>query len=115
MFCTRCGRESKEGANFCMGCGTALPEGSAPRKTRDTQKGTGWALIIPGVIIAGLGMYFTSAASHDIDTAELYGEWWLTLHDLTLGELYAYQALGIVGIVIGAILAITGVRKVWMT
>ena len=40
------------------------------------------------------------------------GQLWLQLHGETLGGLYAYEAGGIVGIILGVIVGILGLRKV---
>ena len=77
MFCTECGREFKEGAQFCEGCGKSSGQ-------RDTPNQNGWAMIVVGVILIGLGLYFAMAAAHDIRMADAYGEWWLLLQGQSL-------------------------------
>ena len=109
MFCAKCGSELKEGA-FCEGCGA--PNLSAPT---EGSTGKGWALIILGVILAGVGIYFFLTASQDISTAQQQGDWWLIINHVTLSDLYVNKTLGIVGTVLGTVLAIIGVKKVWIT
>ena len=54
MFCRECGREFKEGAKVCEGCGKSLPgQRDSPKQNR-----TGWAMIVLGVILVGFGLYF---------------------------------------------------------
>ena len=106
MFCTECGREFKEGAKFCEGCGNSLPQ------RRDTQKHNEWAMIVGGGVLIGLGLCITMMAAHDVRMADAYGEWWLLGQSKTLGEIYAYEAGGIVCVLLGAVVAILGIRKV---
>ena len=107
MFCTECGREFKEGAKFCEGCGKSPGQRDIPK-----QNGTGWRMIALGVILIGLGLYFAQTAAHDIRLADESGGWWLISGGRSLGELYAYEVGGIVGIILGVIVGILGLRKV---
>ena len=106
MFCRQCGREFKEGAKVCEGCGKSLP-----KQRHIPKQNMGWAMIVLGVILVGLGLCFALTALHDISLADVYGEWWLTLHGESPQELYGYGAAGIAGTILGVIVVILGLGR----
>lgn len=73
-------------------------------------------MIVGGALLIFLGLYFTIAAAHDISLGGgILGQWWLLENGETLGGLYAYEAGGIVGIILGVVVAIFGISKVIKT
>ena len=38
MYCPKCGKENREGARFCSGCGTPLKQAPAPEKQQKQEK-----------------------------------------------------------------------------
>ena len=61
MFCGKCGKEIKEGASFCGGCGNVIPQ--MKKKNSDANnKSSGkeilyLALIVLSVLISNMGMF----------------------------------------------------------
>ena len=72
MHCHKCGKENKEGAKFCIGCGTKLKAAATktkPEKTKDkreehTKKPEGKWFILPLIIISIIliGVVYASTA-----------------------------------------------------
>lgn len=38
MYCPKCGKEIRDGARFCSGCGTPLKQASAPKKLQNQER-----------------------------------------------------------------------------
>ena len=70
MYCRRCGRENRENARFCVGCGSSLTDGSAVRemsevpgkrrKAKKKRKGKIRKFLIITLIIMAAAAIFTA-------------------------------------------------------
>lgn len=66
MFCTHCGEECREGANFCMKCGTALDGNMPTEESDDDSKSTGITIIgLIGIVVFWLIMLFRGSYIED--------------------------------------------------
>jgi len=112
MFCTKCGAQIPEGANYCAQCGTPVVKEAAPGAAQPVQHTSGMAiaslvcglagfLFAPSSILAII--FGALALSHTNKIPELKGR------DMAIVGL----ALGIVTLIGWAVLAIWIVSVIW--
>ena len=65
-------------------------------------------MIVGGIILVVIGLFFAQAAGDDIQMARALGIFW---QGASLGTLYFYQAAGVGAIVLGVVAGIFGIRK----
>jgi hypothetical protein len=95
MFCTKCGRELKDGARFCEGCGDAPVEGLAVKKKTSRPAlfyvGLSFLIISALIFFGAVGVCATSQIAFDDLQEEHDG---LTVdHDQLLADFDELQTL----------------------
>ena len=94
VFCTKCGRELKEGARFCEGCGATPTEGSEVRKSSRPALfyvGLSFLIISALIFFGAVGVCATSQIAFDDLQEEHDG---LTVdHDQLLADFDELQTL----------------------
>ena len=113
-FCSDCGHVLPESASFCPGCGVGIETTGSHTATpvkgkssRNTIVGT--ILIVVGVIATALGYAFFQGARNIIYRGSLTG--WV-FERVTQGEAFAWEMIGIVGMLLGVVLIIVGLVRV---
>ncbi len=72
MFCSNCGNQIAQGANFCSGCGGAAPIGVVPAVSDEPRANSnGWMLLLSPLIVIVVGLIGWGVVSSSSQQARL--------------------------------------------